>query len=166
MDGAACPGRGPLTGRRPPPDNVRLWGDERGRRSMVGRVNRGRIVKGVAAVGVALLFGATPAFGSTPTYNVGPIANVSVSCAGQNAEVEQAVDSKLGYVYETWMGCRGIAFARSTDGGSTFGAPISVPGSGGSNGDGWDPAGPRPPGGARHPGLQNAEAGPGESGGG
>jgi hypothetical protein len=38
------------------------------------------------------------------------------------------------------MGCRGIAFARSTDGGRTFGTPISVPGSVGSNVNAWDPA--------------------------
>jgi hypothetical protein len=38
------------------------------------------------------------------------------------------------------MGCGGIAFARSTDGGAHFGAPISVPGSGGSTTNSWDPA--------------------------
>ena len=37
-------------------------------------------------------------------------------------------------------GCRGIAFARSTDGGRTFGTPFSVPGSSGSNVNTWDPA--------------------------
>ena len=71
---------------------------------------------------------------------VGPVTNVSASCAGQNAEVEQAADAKLGYVYEIWMGCRGIALARSTDGGQTFGTPISLPGSLGSNLNTWDPA--------------------------
>ena len=78
--------------------------------------------------------------GSGTTYSVGPITNVSASCSGQNAEVEQAVDARLGYVYEIWMGCRGIAFARSTDGGRRFGTPISVPGSVGSNVNAWDPA--------------------------
>jgi hypothetical protein len=71
---------------------------------------------------------------------VGPAVDVSASCSGQNAEVEQAVDTTLGYVYESWMGCRGIAFARSTDGGLTFEQPISVPGSVGSNVNAWDPA--------------------------
>src|SRR5205823_4150180 len=66
--------------------------------------------------------------------------DVSASCSGQNSEVEQAVDVKLGFVYETWMGCRGIAFARSVDGGVNFDAPISVPGSVGSNYNSWDPA--------------------------
>ncbi len=74
------------------------------------------------------------------TDNIGPITNVSASCAGQNAEVEQAADPRLGYVYETWMGCNGIAFARSTDGGRSFGTPLSVPGSVGSNLNSWDPA--------------------------
>jgi len=37
--------------------------------------------------------------------------------------VEQAADAKLGYVYAEWMGCRGIAVARSTDGGRTWDAP-------------------------------------------
>ncbi|TLY63021.1 MAG: exo-alpha-sialidase, partial [Gammaproteobacteria bacterium] len=46
----------------------------------------------------------------------------------------------LGYVYEEWMGCQGIAFARSIDGGTTFSDPISLPGSVGSNVNSWDPA--------------------------
>jgi hypothetical protein len=90
--------------------------------------------------GAALLLGATPALAAAPTYSIGPITDVSASCSGQNAEVEEATDPKLGYVYETWIGCRGIAFARSTDGGRSFEAPISVPGSTGSNVNVWDPA--------------------------
>lgn len=39
-----------------------------------------------------------------------------------------------------WMGCRGIAVARSTDGGRTWGAPVSLPGTVGSNLNTWDPA--------------------------
>jgi hypothetical protein len=94
---------------------------------------------------VAFTCAAAPVFASSasaagPTYTVGPVVNASASCAGQNAEVEQAVDPKLGYVYETWMGCRGIAFARSTDGGATFETPISVPDSVGSNYNAWDPS--------------------------
>ena len=73
-------------------------------------------------------------------FGVAPISNISTSCAGQNAEVEQAVDTKVHYVYEAWMGCSGIAFARSVDGGLTFGHPISVPGSVGSSTNSWDPA--------------------------
>jgi hypothetical protein len=88
----------------------------------------------------AALFAATPAFGSETTYTISPVTNISASCSGPNQEVEQAADATLGYVYETWMGCRGIAFARSTDGGFTFQEPISVPGSVGSNFNSWDPA--------------------------
>jgi hypothetical protein len=93
-----------------------------------------------AVAGLALLMNAGPASAATTSYTPSPITNVSASCNGQNAEVEQATDPKLGYVYETWMGCNGIAFARSTDGGLTFGKPISVPGSIGSNLNSWDPA--------------------------
>jgi hypothetical protein len=96
---------------------------------------------------IAVLGGLTTALGppmsglaAAATYSVGPITNVTASCGGQNAEVEQAADSTLGYVYEEWMGCSGIAFARSTDGGTTFSSPVSVPGSVGSNVNSWDPA--------------------------
>jgi hypothetical protein len=82
----------------------------------------------------------SPAFARGATYAIGPISDLSSSCAGQNAEVEQAVDPVRHYVYELWMGCSGIAFARSTDGGLTFSAPISMPGSVGSNVNSWDPA--------------------------
>jgi hypothetical protein len=101
---------------------------------MIGRAS------GVVAA-LALVFGAAPA-GAAPaaTYAIGPVTDVSASCPGQNAEVEQAADAPLGYVYEIWMGCRGIAFSRSTNGGASFQAPISVPGSVGSNVNAWDPA--------------------------
>jgi hypothetical protein len=72
-------------------------------------------------------------------YTVGATSEVSAACPGQNAEVEQAVDRALGYVYEEWMGCSGIGFARSTDGGASFEAPLSLPGSVGSNVNTWDP---------------------------
>jgi BNR/Asp-box repeat len=79
---------------------------------------------------------------------VGPVLEVSRGCAGQNAEVEQAVDYP--YVYEAWIGCGGIGFARSTNGGRSFGHPLRVPGSAGHGvwrigpaylpTSGWDPA--------------------------
>jgi len=103
-------------------------------------MSRSRIASVAVLGGMALVFAATPGLGAGTTYSVGPIADISASCSGQNAEVEQAADAKLGYVYETWMGCRGIAFARSTDGGRTFDTPISVLGSVGSNVNVWDPA--------------------------
>jgi len=95
------------------------------------------IAAGAAAAVAAPLSG----FASlSASYSVGPIVNLTTSCAGQNAEVEQAVDPAIGYIYEEWMGCSGIAFARSTDGGRTFSDPVSVPGSVGSNYNSWDPA--------------------------
>jgi hypothetical protein len=94
---------------------------------------------GVVVGFAALMAGSSPAF-SASVYDVGPITQISASCAGQNAEVEQAVDADRGAVSATWRGCRGIAFARSTDGGLTFDRPISVPGSVGSNVNAWDPA--------------------------
>jgi hypothetical protein len=89
----------------------------------------------LVAATLAFVFTATPALGAGTTYSIGPINDVSAlsSCTGDNAEVEQAVDSKLGYVYEDWMGCKGIGFARSTDGGRIFDAPISLPDATGSN---------------------------------
>lgn len=109
----------------------------------MGRLFSARRV--VSAVGVLTGLALTLALPSAAlaagvTYSVGPITNVSAYCSGQNAEVEQATDPALGYVYETWMGCKGIAFARSTDGGRSFRTPISVPGSVGSNVNAWDPA--------------------------
>jgi hypothetical protein len=83
--------------------------------------------------------GAATTGGPTVAYQVGPVTDVS-TCGGQNAEVEQAVNPRLGYVYEEWMGCKGIAVARSADGGRTWGAPVSLPGTVGSNVNTWDPA--------------------------
>ena len=82
------------------------------------------------------LLGASRAFGGKARFDIASVADVSSPCAG--AEVHQAVDPKLGYVYEAWTGCGGIGFARSTDGGRSFGAPISLPGSAHSGSD--DPA--------------------------
>lgn len=98
-----------------------------------------RVLSTTPAIAGCFLAVATPALPAAATYSVGPVTNIS-TCAGQNAEVEQAVDQTTGYVYETWMGCKGIAFARSTDGGQTFEQPIPVPGSTGSNYNSWDPA--------------------------
>src|SRR5437870_10026772 len=110
---------GPLRVRRAPNRRSLDRVGEAGRE----RMSRSRIASVAGLGGMALVFAATPALGAGTTYGVGPIADISASCSGQNAEVEQAADVKLGYVYETWMGCRGIAFARSTDGGRTFDTP-------------------------------------------
>jgi hypothetical protein len=80
-------------------------------------------------------FAAAPALARRATYAAGAIREVS-RCPGQNAEVEQAVDETRDYVFEEWIGCNGIGFARSTDGGEQFSRPIVLRGSGGA----WDPA--------------------------
>ncbi|MFL5942072.1 MAG: sialidase family protein [Gaiellaceae bacterium] len=61
-------------------------------------------------------------------------------CPGPpNAEVVQAVDGR--YVYEAWIGCsRGIGFARSVDGGRSFGPSRAVRGSHATGLHSWDPA--------------------------
>jgi hypothetical protein len=79
---------------------------------------------------------ASPAHGQSGSpVRVGPVSVVSRGCAGQNAEVEQAVAGP-DYVYEAWIGCAGEGFARSTDGGKHFQKPITLPDSSGSD----DPA--------------------------
>ncbi|HEX6524659.1 MAG TPA: sialidase family protein [Streptosporangiaceae bacterium] len=100
-----------------------------------------RVVPVLSAVVLAAAAGTASAANAktAASYQAGPITDVS-SCGGQNAEVEQAVDPQLGYVYEEWMGCKGIAFARSTDGGKTWDTPVNLPGTVGSNLNTWDPA--------------------------
>src|SRR5450759_2988287 len=102
----------------------------------------GSVRKALEVVSVAALMSIVTTLGvasAATTYSISPNVNISASCSGQNAEVLQAVDRTLGYVYEEWMGCRGIAFARSTDGGRTCETPISVPGSSGANVNVWAP---------------------------
>jgi hypothetical protein len=57
-------------------------------------------------------------------------------CPGNNAEVVEAA-ARPRLVYAAWIGCGGIGFARSTDGGAHFTKPVRMPGSGGFS---WDPA--------------------------
>ena len=110
---------------------------------MPGSIAVRRAFRAMAAVtmaGALVAIEAPGALAATATnYQVAPVSLIS-TCSGQNAEVEQAVDRSLGYVYESWMGCRGIAFSRSTDGGHSFESPTYVPGSTGSNVNAWDPA--------------------------
>lgn len=95
-------------------------------------VRAGRRGSWVAAVAVLLAtFVAVGAAGATGKTRVTRVSH----CPGRNAEVEQAVSGR--FVYEVWIGCRGIGFARSLDGGRTFGRSISVRGSVGRS---WDPA--------------------------
>jgi hypothetical protein len=80
---------------------------------------------------------AAPAQAKTPAKpqaTVGPIVNVSSQCSGQNQEVVSAADTS-GDIYQSWIGCGGIGFARSANNGVSYNAPITLSGSGGA----WDP---------------------------
>jgi hypothetical protein len=93
-----------------------------------------RLASVAAAVLLPLLLGVAAA-AATKTAQVTRVSR----CPGQNAEVVQAVAGR--YVYEAWIGCRHhIGFARSVDGGRTFGATRVVPGSRAGKFHGWDPA--------------------------
>jgi hypothetical protein len=85
--------------------------------------------------GACAVLGLVGPAASATTSHVGPITDLSSSCQGQNAEVEQAV-APPHYVYEAWIGCGGEGFARSVDGGAHFSKPITLPDSSGSD----DPA--------------------------
>jgi hypothetical protein len=90
----------------------------------------GLMLAPAAQAGIAAARSASPVVGPAVTVSAG------TACSGQNAEVETAIDQKTGILYEEWIGCGGIGFARSTDGGKTFSAGFELPGSKG----GWDPA--------------------------
>jgi hypothetical protein len=90
----------------------------------------------VAAASLALACTPAPAPPVTARFRVSAVTDVSHGCAGQNAEVETATAPPR-YVYELWIGCGGIGFARSTDGGLHFGPPVRMPGAAGPS---WDPA--------------------------
>jgi hypothetical protein len=95
------------------------------------------MVCGAASVAAAVLLTApTLAHAAGTTYSVGHIREISGGMSGQNAEVEQAVDPSGKYVYEEWIGENWMGFARSSDGGQSFGRAIALRGSAGS----WDPA--------------------------
>jgi hypothetical protein len=98
-----------------------------------------------AAVALTAVLALTGVNAASKSHTTGPVIELSGACAGQNAEVEQAVDGS--YVYEIWIGCGGIGFARSANGGHSFGHPLTVPGSKGTGRYhsglpkfGWDPA--------------------------
>jgi BNR/Asp-box repeat protein len=89
-------------------------------------VNKVRLLVVTFLAGVLAVLGpaAQEAFAASP--GTGPVIDVSSACAGQNAEVEQAV-APPHYVYEAWIGCGGEGFARSVDGGAHFSKPITLP---------------------------------------
>src|SRR5690349_5719212 len=78
------------------------------------------LASGLAALGLA----APQALATSSGLR--PVTDVSSACAGQNAEVEQAV-APPHYVYEAWIGCGGEGFARSVDGGAHFSKPVTLP---------------------------------------
>ncbi|HSS09072.1 MAG TPA: exo-alpha-sialidase, partial [Acidimicrobiales bacterium] len=98
-------------------------------------VNKVRLLAVTVLAGACAVLGLAVPSAFAASSGVGPVVDVSSACAGQNAEVEQAV-APPHYVYEAWIGCGGEGFARSTDGGKTFGKPITLPDSSGSD----DPA--------------------------
>ncbi|RAG85950.1 hypothetical protein DN069_09245 [Streptacidiphilus pinicola] len=101
------------------------------------------LIAGVCAGFAALALAAGPAQGAprTSSYTVSPPVNLSASCAGQNAETIQAADPAANAVYDAWMGCKGIGFSGSLNGGAAFGTPLTLPGSVGQKGQrSWDPA--------------------------
>lgn len=67
---------------------------------------------------------------------------VDAPCNGSaNAEVQQAFDARANILYEDWIGCGGIGFSRSLDGGYTFAPAVTVLGSTFPLSVGsWDPA--------------------------
>jgi hypothetical protein len=64
-------------------------------------------------------------------------AQLSRSCPTGNAEPIQAASGP--YVYDAWIGCGAIGFARSTDGGRKFGPATTVPSPDFADHE-WDPA--------------------------
>jgi hypothetical protein len=77
----------------------------------------------LVAVGVAV-----PALAAASTRGAGATKPILVSrCPGRNAEVEEAMSGND--VYVEWIGCNGIGFARSTNGGVSYGTAVELPGS-------------------------------------
>jgi len=100
--------------------------------------DRPRFVKAAGALSLAWIALVAAGAGSArAAFSESPVRDISARCSGQNAEVEQAADPTGRYVYETWIGCHGIGFARSTDGGSRFSKPTRLRDSGPGS---WDPA--------------------------
>lgn len=77
-----------------------------------------------------------PPSGATGVRNV--LADAPCNSSYANAEVVEAWDPVASVLYELWIGCGGIGFSRSVDGGYSFEAAFAVPGS--TTGASWDPA--------------------------
>ncbi|SEM29388.1 sialidase family protein, partial [Streptacidiphilus jiangxiensis] len=108
-----------------------------GSRHLAASRRRLRSLAAAASAAALLLFGAAATAQAAPhrLAATAPIVNVSSSCSGQNQEVVAAADT-TGDVFQSWIGCGGIGFARSTNSGASYNAPIMLSGSSGA----WDPA--------------------------
>src|SRR5579875_329230 len=94
----------------------------------------------LSAAGMAASLAGLPAVAGTRPAQPGgmsPVTEASQGCSGQNAEVEEATAPPR-YVYQIWIGCHGIGFARSTDGGLHYAAPVTMPDTAGVFS--WDPS--------------------------
>jgi hypothetical protein len=91
---------------------------------------------GLLAAGLVLASAGSAAATSTSGPSVGPVVQVSKGCSGSSAEVETAIDPATSTLYEEWIGCGGIGFASSSNGGASFSAGIKLP----QSGYGWDPS--------------------------
>ena len=98
-------------------------------------MNKVRLLVVTFLAGALAVLGPAAPRAFAASSGTGPVIDVSSACAGQNAEVEQAV-APPHYIYEAWIGCGGEGFARSADGGAHFSKPITLPDSSGSD----DPA--------------------------
>src|SRR4051812_33756827 len=78
-----------------------------------GEPMRGRFAAVAAVLAAAIVLPGVARAGVTYSFGAPQPTDLTTKCSGQNAEVEQATDPVAGYVYEEWMGCSGIAFARS-----------------------------------------------------
>jgi hypothetical protein len=99
-----------------------------------GTLMRPRFLAALAAALIAALMAVFAAPASALAAASPAITDISKGCSGQNAEVEAAAWHRD--VYQAWIGCGGIGFSRSSDGGRTWSAPAEMRGSAA----GWDPA--------------------------
>src|SRR5579863_8723473 len=87
-----------------------------GRSRLTGTIGRRLAVLG--ALSALVVTGSTPALAAaqpSALAQASPVQDVSRACGGQNAEVETATGAPA-YVYDLWIGCFGIGFARSVNG--------------------------------------------------
>jgi hypothetical protein len=98
------------------------------------RSRRGVMLTALLAPGLVLATPGAAAAHSATVRATGPI-EVSAACTGQNSEVEDATWQGTD-VYQEWIGCGGIGYAYSTDGGLTYSPAVELAGSDG----GWDPS--------------------------